>query len=79
MQNSLQTDVVFLLGAGASVPAGVPDTYAFVNEFQEHIRGKGEEQTLEGVMSILHAHLSDGKVDVEIRHGFSRLAVSPDP
>jgi NAD-dependent SIR2 family protein deacetylase len=27
--------VVFFLGAGASVPAGVPDTFSFVEEFEK--------------------------------------------
>jgi NAD-dependent SIR2 family protein deacetylase len=31
------TDTIFLFGAGASVDAGIPDTYTFVSEFEEYI------------------------------------------
>ena len=33
-QKGISSEVVFFLGAGASVHAGVPHTYAFVEEFK---------------------------------------------
>ena len=33
----ISSEVVFFLGAGASVRAGVPDTYSFVQEFKESL------------------------------------------
>ena len=36
--NQPKTDVIFLLGAGASVDAGVPDTYQFVIDFKKYIQ-----------------------------------------
>jgi NAD-dependent SIR2 family protein deacetylase len=36
--NPQENKIIFLLGAGASVDAGVPDTYSFVSEFESYIR-----------------------------------------
>ena len=31
-------DAIFFFGAGASVDAGIPDTYAFARDFEEYIK-----------------------------------------
>jgi hypothetical protein len=31
-------DVIFFFGAGASVDAGIPDTYAFAKDFEDYIK-----------------------------------------
>ncbi len=36
--NQPKTDVIFLFGAGASVDAGIPDTYKFVVDFEDYIK-----------------------------------------
>ena len=47
--------IVFLLGAGASKKAGVPDTIEFVEKFKEHIRKNNPDdiQTINEIIKIL--------------------------
>jgi NAD-dependent SIR2 family protein deacetylase len=45
--------VVFLLGAGASVPAGVPDTMSFVTDFVNHLDDTDTRRTVTKVIEIL--------------------------
>lgn len=40
---SLNREVIFLFGAGASVDAGIPDTYTFVELFESYIKREHEE------------------------------------
>ena len=35
--------MIFLFGAGASVDAGIPDTYTFVEAFEEHVKQNHSE------------------------------------
>jgi len=35
-----KNDVIFFFGAGASVDAGIPDTYSFVEAFEEYVKEK---------------------------------------
>lgn len=37
-ENQPKTNTIFLFGAGASVDAGIPDTYNFVEAFKEHVK-----------------------------------------
>jgi hypothetical protein len=36
--NQPKTNVIFLFGAGASVDAGIPDTFKFVSDFEGHVK-----------------------------------------
>jgi hypothetical protein len=36
--NTPKTDVIFLFGAGASVDAGIPDTYTFIVDFKKYVK-----------------------------------------
>jgi NAD-dependent SIR2 family protein deacetylase len=40
-------DVVFFFGAGASVDAGIPDTYEFVEDFKNYIQPKASDELFE--------------------------------
>lgn len=44
-QEESREDVVFLLGAGASMDAGIPDTYGFVSEFIRYIEAQHQPLT----------------------------------
>ncbi|MFC2019893.1 SIR2 family protein [Chloroflexota bacterium] len=46
-------ELVFLLGAGASVKAGVPDTFRFVKEFQQSISDSQTRKTIDKIISKL--------------------------
>jgi len=45
--------VVFLLGAGASVAAEVPDTFAFVEQFQRSITATKKRETIDKIVATL--------------------------
>jgi len=66
--NANQSEVVFFLGAGASVHAGVPDTLGMVQKFQDHIRQWPEKsKTVETIIKILRQRKpADEPVDVEL-------------
>jgi hypothetical protein len=54
MTNEIKpSEVVFFLGAGASVPAGVPDTRSFVNQFTESISDTSKKSTVEKIVETL--------------------------
>lgn len=57
--------VVFFFGAGASIAAGVPDTYTFVKEFKESIQDSARKGTFEKIIETLESW-QDKKVDVEL-------------
>lgn len=59
------SEVVFLLGAGASVKAGVPDTFAFVKEFQQSITDAPEKQTVDQIVKVLEQWKRE-EIDVEL-------------
>lgn len=70
--NKPETEVVFLFGAGASVDAGIPDTYSFVIDFEDHIKQHNPELTeqLSSILSIIEKFnektaKESKKVDVE--------------
>jgi hypothetical protein len=51
-ESKKETAVVFLFGAGASVDAGIPDTFKFVVDFEEHIK-KNHGELSEQLSAIL--------------------------
>ena len=54
--SSPDIDVVFFLGAGASVNAGVPDTFGFVNKFKDSLTGDPDQlKACEKILEILQA------------------------
>jgi NAD-dependent SIR2 family protein deacetylase len=50
---SRTSETVFLLGAGASVAAGVPDTRSFVEQFVESIEDDAKKRTIEKIVGKL--------------------------
>ena len=58
-------DVVFLLGAGASVDAGVPDTYSFVKEFKNSISDERDKTTIDKIIDTLK-RWKGSEIDVEL-------------
>lgn len=59
------SDAVFFLGAGASVPAGVPDTYTFVRKYIKHIKNRDKKKTIEKIVEILE-QWKGATIDVEL-------------
>jgi len=73
--SSNQSQIVFFLGAGASVAAGVPDTHGIVDEFRKHNRKHYRDwpdrhRTIEKIIEILQKNRKelglDKRVDVEL-------------
>jgi hypothetical protein len=66
--NPNQSEVVFFLGAGASVHADVPDTLGMVQKFEEHIRQwPRKSKTIETITEILRQRKPPHEpVDVEL-------------
>jgi hypothetical protein len=63
--DSKSSEVVFFLGAGASVKAGVPTTYPFVNEYIESIEEPGKKETIKKIVNTLEKWKND-KIDIEL-------------
>ena len=59
------SEVVFFLGAGASVHAGVPDTYSFVDKFINNIEDTWKRQTIEKIVQTLKGW-KGSDIDVEL-------------
>lgn len=57
--------VVFFIGAGASVAAGVPDTYSFVDEFKENIQEEDKKGTIEKIIETLKSW-KNSNIDIEL-------------
>lgn len=54
MNSEIQSsEVVFFLGAGASIAANVPDTYSFVAEFINNLKSPQKKKTIEKITEIL--------------------------
>ena len=67
----MDPELLFFLGAGASVAAGVPDTFNLVNEFLKDLEMRRKNSDLlfcKKILEILEKSelASDGKVDVEL-------------
>jgi len=60
----MNNNIVFLLGAGASVKAGVPATYSFVSEFVSSLEGNAKEVVVE-IIDILRKWKKD-EIDIEL-------------
>lgn len=65
-----KNEIIFFLGAGASVKAGVPDTYGLVKRFKTSIADQKENsQTLSKIISILtkwRKEQGENKIDIEL-------------
>lgn len=50
--------VVFFFGAGASIDAGIPDTYEFVTQFKQYVEEKARElsNSLSEILEVLAKH-----------------------
>jgi len=59
------SEVVFFLGAGASVAAGVPDTGSFVKEFRKSIQDTAKKATIDKIITTLEKTEKDN-IDVEL-------------
>jgi len=68
----VNSEVIFFLGAGASVKAGVPDTFGLVDAFREKIASQPENlRALNKILDILKEWKREqgdmeGKVDIEL-------------
>ncbi len=66
------SEVIFFLGAGASVHAGVPDTFGIVEEFLEFIKeNRDQYATVKKIIEVLQNHqpelnLIGKQIDVEL-------------
>jgi len=59
------SEVVFFLGAGASVEAGVPTTYLFVQEFRDFIKNNPDKSDdIKIIINTLQT-INGRKIDVE--------------
>jgi len=58
--------VVFMFGAGASVAAGVPDTYAFVEEFLNNISDPDKKATTQKIINTLKKWKGEERIDIEL-------------
>ena len=71
-QKSKASEIVFFLGAGASVKAEVPDTFSMIEKFKERISSKPQSLTVfNKVMTVLKEWKKDQKnnderIDVEL-------------
>ncbi|NVM55359.1 MAG: SIR2 family protein [Candidatus Helarchaeota archaeon] len=59
------SEVVFFLGSGASVNAGVPDTFAFVKEFRGSVTDGDKQTTINKVIDTLK-EWKRGEIDIEL-------------
>ena len=59
------SEFVFFLGAGASVAAGVPDTYSFVRKFVDSIHNDDKRETIEKIIEILKKWKKND-IDIEL-------------
>ena len=58
-------DVVFFLGAGSSVKAGVPDTFKFVKDFEDSLTNDENKQLVRKIVDILQTW-RQSSIDVEL-------------
>jgi hypothetical protein len=59
------SNVVFFLGAGASVKAGVPTTFSFVDAYINSIKDPSEKKTITKIVSTLKKW-KKSKIDIEL-------------
>ena len=66
MDNNMQSSqVIFFLGAGASVAAGIPDTYSFVKAFRDSIGDNAKKETFEKIIQTLEGWRGS-EIDIEL-------------
>ncbi|MFA4955445.1 MAG: SIR2 family protein [Candidatus Methanoperedens sp.] len=63
--NTKSSEVMFFLGAGASVAADVPDTYSFVKEFIDNINENDKKETIGKIVQKLK-DWKNTDIDVEL-------------
>lgn len=63
--NAKSSEVMFFLGAGASVAADVPDTHSFVKEFIDNINEYDKKETIEKIIQKLK-YWKNTDIDVEL-------------
>ncbi len=63
--DSKSSEIVFFFGAGASVAAGVPTTFSFVNEFVESIQDPEKKATIIKIVETLETWRKE-KIDIEL-------------
>jgi hypothetical protein len=63
--DSKSSEVVFFLGAGASVKAGVPSTYSFVNEYIKSIKEPAKKDKIKKIVKTLKQWKKD-EIDIEL-------------
>ena len=63
--NKQSSQVILFLGAGASIAAGVPDTYLFVTEFINFMGEGSKKDTIEKIVQVLRDSRRS-KIDVEL-------------
>ena len=47
------SEVIFFFGAGASISAGVPDTYTFIDQYVEFLTEKSQKDTIKKIINTL--------------------------
>ena len=66
------SEIVFFLGAGASVKAGVPTTFSFVNEYIDSIQEPAKKETIKKIVNTLEQwkkeknQPNNEKIDIEL-------------
>lgn len=63
--NIQSSQVIFFLGAGASVAADIPDTYSFVKKFRDNIGDTAKKETIEKIIQTLE-RWKGSAIDVEL-------------
>jgi len=63
-------DIIFLLGAGASVEAEVPNTYSFVSQFVNSVTDNGKKKAITSIIDELKKwernHSGRDEIDIEL-------------
>lgn len=59
------SEVIFFLGAGASIAANVPDTYTFVAEFIKNLKAPEKKKTIQKITEILK-NWKGTDIDIEL-------------
>lgn len=63
-------DIVFLLGAGASVEAKIPSTYSFVGQFVDSVKDDQEKKAITSIVNELknweRTHSGKEEIDIEL-------------
>ncbi|MDD5530465.1 MAG: SIR2 family protein [bacterium] len=68
MESNKNNSIIFFLGAGASVKAGVPDTYTFTKQFRDWLKTEDVQkwETLEKIIEIVKKYRKEPEIDIEL-------------